>query len=159
MFSTSFEPSTRAIFSKASRKAPASSPAVMRPFRSRRMTPSRSLLPISRCIRPAFSFSLCFQGLRTQARQRFGVYGRELQVKRLQRLNQNLRHSVIPEPFMIGRDDVPGRGLCGAFRNGMFVRSLIIVPIRAFLKIGWGGFPVLVGIPQPLLEPPRLFLA
>src|SRR5665213_3771691 len=102
----SFEPPCAVNFSIASRKAEASSPAVMRPFRSIRAMPSRSLWDIARLM--ALSF-------------------RVLHMQGFHAADNHFSHSVIPEPFVVGRDHVPRRIFCAAARQGILVRLLIFI--------------------------------
>src|SRR5579884_2621366 len=102
----------------ALRNAEASSPAVMRPFRSRIMMPSRSRLCISRLM-----LNLSFRVLHLQS---------------LHGPNDHFRHRVIAKPLVIGGNDVPRCVLRAAVREGVFERILILVPVLALGEIRRG---------------------
>ena len=72
-------------------------------------------------------------------------------------LHDNARNGEIAKPFVIGRNDEPGSIFGAAAGEHSFVGGDIIVPALSLYGIGFGEFPFLARIVQPLLETLFLF--
>src|SRR5579872_1839278 len=75
----------------------------------------------------------------------------------LKRLVNDGADGVIAEPFMVGRNRVPGSMRGAALRQGIFVRREVFTPVFAFAKVERREFPVLFGVGQPRLKTAELF--
>ena len=64
----------------------------------------------------------------------------------------------VPEPLVVGRYDEPRRLLGTTARQGVFVRSRVVVPELALLVVSLADLPSLGRIIKPLLEATQLLL-
>ena len=91
-----------------------------------------------------------------------GLQGRvgagQFEIERLQTVGQNFCHQHASIPFMIGRDDVPGRCCGGGGADGVVIGGLIAAPKAALTQIRRAEFPVLGGIIQPCKQAQALFV-
>src|SRR6202012_4409972 len=78
--------------------------------------------------------------------------------ERFERANHYLGNRKVTKPLVIGRDDVPGRFFGAAFRNGVLVGGLVVIPEFALGEVGGGSLPVFAGVGQALFEALLLLL-
>ena len=78
-------------------------------------------------------------------------------VQRFKVLDDNARDGQIAEPFVIGRNDEPGRMRRAATGERVFIGGHIILPESALLIVGLADLPVFGGVVETILEALQLF--
>src|SRR5690348_5318675 len=82
---------------------------------------------------------------------------REVHIKFFQRFDDDARDGEVAEPYVIGGDDEPRSIFGAAARKGGLIGGDVVVPVLSFLQVGFGKFPLLTRIMEPLLKTPLLF--
>src|SRR6266849_10858851 len=81
---------------------------------------------------------------------------REPHVQRFQRLHEDLRYREVPKPLLIGGNDIPGRFLRVALRDGVLVGARVLLPPFSICEVAQRHFPLPRRVLEPALETPLL---
>src|SRR5262249_4146125 len=76
----------------------------------------------------------------------------QLQAHLTHRVSNDLRYGKIPEPFVIGWNDVPRRTLCAGQSDGVLIRRYVFWPKLPFGVVAVTNLPVTRRIIQSLLK-------
>src|ERR1035441_9929100 len=110
------------------------------------VNPRMSLLARSMFVLVAPFYHALLKSNLLQPRRRRG----EFQVHTFHRVSQNLRDRQIPKPFVIRRNQIPGRAFCAALSQHVFKRGSVLVPVLAFFQIRRRKLPVLAFVIQQI---------
>src|SRR5674476_897122 len=68
------------------------------------------------------------------------------------------RDQQIAHVLVVGGNDVPGRCFGARLRENPVVRLREVIPSRAIIEVAGAKFPILLGVAEPLDEPPLLLV-
>src|SRR5262245_46788881 len=83
---------------------------------------------------------------------------RVLQVEARHGVDDRRCHHHASEPFVIGRHDIPGRGVGGRRANGVLIGSHVLVPVLTLLDVARRELPLLLGVVDARKKALLLFL-
>ncbi len=78
---------------------------------------------------------------------------RQLRVELRQRVDEQLGHGQVPDPVVVGRNDVPGRPGGRGLGDRLLVGGQVVVPAGPIVEIARTELPRLLRILEPLLQP------